>query len=119
MKTLASLLCLILIVVPVGAQQIAQRPAPNFYVPYAVGLSRPAAMAGESSSADPGALELGYIPSAPPAQRYPMRRPYRRFGPRYMGYLSPPGPPISTRAALIIAGVVAGIIVAGVVKAHQ
>lgn len=116
MKTLSVVLCMLLVMIPARAQQIAERSAPHFYVPYAVSLSRPGANVGEPSADDAAPVEPVPFASAP-RQRFPTRRPYPRFGPRYMGYAPPPGPPVSTRTALIIAGAVAGLITLYVVTA--
>lgn len=89
MRTLATLLCSLLVLAPVEAQQAVQHTAPNFYMSYAVRDVQPAPL-DEYSSSD-AQLEQPYnIAYAAPdpqmrGQYPPMRRsglrPYRtRYG---------------------------------------
>ncbi|HXS13670.1 MAG TPA: hypothetical protein VN734_13260 [Acidobacteriaceae bacterium] len=102
MKTLTIALCLLLVVLPASAQQIAGPPPPNFYVPYAVRDVGVNAMELESSSAEMWTPDPGQRYHAPMPRPYPMRRGrYRRFRPGY----GPQSPPQESTAA-VIAGAV-------------
>ena len=113
MKTLTIALCLLLVVLPAGTQQLAPLRAPNFYVPYGVRDVPVDAMAIESSSAEMRTADPGQRYSPPLTRPYPMRRRgYRRFGP---GYGSPSQPQVSTGAIIAgVAAVVAALVIVAV-----
>ena len=73
MKTLVSLICVLMVAGPAKAQQIASRSGPSFYVPYGVRDVPVTPVAMESSSVQPE-TSVTAMPEAPMPQRYPPRR---------------------------------------------
>lgn len=65
MRTLPILLCSLLVLAPVEAQQTVQHTAPNFYVPYAVRDVQPAPL-DEYSSSDTQMEQPYDVAYAPP-----------------------------------------------------
>ena len=114
MRTLATLLCSLLVLAPVEAQQDVQRTAPNFYVSYAVRDAPPAPL-DEYSSSDTQ-LEQPYD-SAYAAPGPQMRGPYpplRRRQVRAYGnpYNARPQLMSSTAGAIVGLGIVTFLLVA-------
>ncbi|HZQ45340.1 MAG TPA: hypothetical protein VFA99_18965 [Acidobacteriaceae bacterium] len=112
MKTLTIALCMLLVILPVSAQQIAAVHAPNFYVPYGV---RNVPVAMESSS--------DVVRIAEPPQRggvRPIPRPYPMprgrnwgYGPGYGPYWQPPDSTAEAVVGAVIAVVVLAVLAGG------
>lgn len=115
MKTLTITLCMLLVVLPVGAQQIAAARAPNFYVPYGVRDVPMDAMTMESSSDAVRIAEAPQRGRMPPMPRpYPIRpRRYRAYGPGYGAYWQPPDGTAEAVVGAVIAVVILAVLAGG------
>ncbi|HEV2576712.1 MAG TPA: hypothetical protein VGU25_05835 [Acidobacteriaceae bacterium] len=100
MKTLAITLCMLLVVLPVSAQEIAAARSPNFYVPYGVRDVPVQIVALESSSDAVRVAEAPQPGGVPPMPRpYPTRRGRRR--PHGSGYGASPHLSVPATGAVI------------------